>query len=126
MPVKLDEDGGKALIRVSRELVRGTPGNFMEIHCDVRVTPSEAGRRVGYRITCPQFPEAGSLQPKEPLHRAVLDLLDNLERAGTPVVGLRVVCIVGADKKVTTSIDFLEPPAPPTRDEPAAAPDPVP
>jgi hypothetical protein len=108
MHVKLDEDGNKALMQVSRELVRCTPGNFMEIHCDIRVSQTEAGRRVDYRITCPQFPQAGSRPPSDPLHHSVLALLSCLERAGMRLAGLRVVSLVDADNKVATSLVPLE------------------
>jgi hypothetical protein len=123
MQVKLDEDGAKALMRVSRELVRCTPGNFTEVHCDIRVSLAGAGRRVSYRITCPQFPEAGSRQPSEPLRQAVLALLDGLERAGRRLTGVRVVSIVSADNKVATSIVPLESPPEPPDAEPGAAAD---
>lgn len=110
MQIKLDEDGTKALMRVSRELVRCTPGNFNEVHCEIRVSQTDTGRRIGYRITCPQFPQAGNRQPSEQLHQAVLELLGGFDRAGAKLDGVRVVSIVGSDNKVTTSIAPLESP----------------
>ena len=104
MHVKLTESGAKALMRASRELVRCTPGNFAEVHCDIWLTAGE----VDYRITCPQFPEAGSRPPSEALKQAVADLLSEMGRAGAMPTGLRVVSVVSADNKVATSVVPLD------------------
>jgi hypothetical protein len=99
---KLDAEGAAALLRVSRELVRGTPGNFAEVHCDLRPVAGEPGA-ASLRVTCPQFPEAGEWPPTDALRAAALDLLRALERCGANPAGVRVVSAVAPDKKVTTS-----------------------
>lgn len=104
MHVTLDQPAAAALMRVSRELVRNTPGNFREVHLTARAT----AEGVACGVTCPQFPEAGTLAAKEPVRLAVLDLLRELERLGHKLAGVRVVSIVSDDNKVATSIVPLE------------------
>lgn len=106
MQIALGKASGAALLRVGRELVRCTPDNFAEIQCDVHLERAESGLCVTCHITCPQV---GALRPRELLRRAVLDLVSTFEHGGTRITGLRLISLVGADKKITTSVVPLEP-----------------
>ncbi|AMV24787.1 hypothetical protein VT84_10350 [Gemmata sp. SH-PL17] len=109
MQIALGKASGAALLRVGRELVRCTPDNLAEIHCDVYLEQAESGLGVTCHITCPQCPQASVLRPRELLRRAVLDLVSTFEHNGTRITGLRLISLVGTDKKITTSVAPLEP-----------------